>query len=448
MSDVEKFDHAVELAWRMFRGALADHVGAMRDDDILVVELPDREETAGYAPCVQFLGWAHGQVRCEVPSNAFLDPRFTLSPDDETLLLELGWLPPTCAPDEESEDGSPAFFLDRPSRFSDQLATMAVTVFREIWSVPHPSFLRIDTAGETPDATVVALTAPSPEVTDLEPMIAVTPRDPDHLRRLVENTLTDLLGELPATDADGDFVLSVEGHSVFVVPHPREPVVRLWVPLLYRIGGRTRAAEIVADLTGQWSHIRFVLREDRLNAVVEIPGFPFVPRHLTDQLDRVSTFLGTVDQTFATRFDAVGHRATAAAEHECEPEIPSALLTLVQLVLYARDSMDDDTVADICDRDRATILDYLRIAAEQKSEWRDNLAKARDAQETDEVDLCEGEHSAWTQTHDALRAALRVVTFSRPGNATPPAPAPPHSVSPQVALFDDPDELTLFDDPA
>ncbi|MFF0817589.1 hypothetical protein ACFYVR_20840 [Rhodococcus sp. NPDC003318] len=444
MSDVEKFDHAVELAWRMFRGALADHVGAMRDDDILVVELPDRDDTAdGYAPCVQFLGWARGQVRCEVPSNAFLAPRFALSPDAESLLLELGWQPPTCAPDEESADGSPAFFLDRPSRFSDQLAAMAVTVFREIWSVPHPSFLRIDTAGEAPESPVAALTSTPPEVTDLEPMLAVTPRDPDHLRRLVENTLTDVLGELPATDADGDFVLSVEGHSVFVVPHPREPVVRLWVPLLYRIGGRTRAAEIVADLTAQWSHIRFVLREDRLNAVVEIPGFPFVPRHLTDQIDRVSTFLGTVDQAFAARFDAVGHRATAAADHECEPEIPAALLTLVQLVLYARDSLDDDTVAEICDRDRATVLDYLRIAAEQKSEWRDNLTKARDADETDEIDLCESEHSAWSQTHDALRGALRVVTFSRPGDhPAPPAPAPR-----QATLFDDPDELTLFDEP-
>ncbi|TQF65798.1 hypothetical protein FK531_20445 [Rhodococcus spelaei] len=446
LPDLEKFDQAVELAWREFRGTLADHIGAMRGEDILVVELAEEPGAGGYLPCVQFLAWSDDLVRCEVPSNAFLDPRFALSPADETLLGELGWQHPTCGPDDDPADGSPAHFLDRTVRWSDQLASMTVATFRDVWSVPHPSFLRAEAvgrrAGHLTGPTVRDWLASS----DVDPMVAVAPRDPDHLRDLVEAALTDLLGDQPQVDGDGDFVLTIEGHAVFVIPHHTEPVVRLSVPLLYRIGGRTRAAETVADLTARWSHLRFVLREDRLNAVVEIPGFPFVPRHLTDLLERVTAFLATVDRAFAARFDAVGHRTTprpAVANHERAPDVPPALMAVMQLVRYGEGTLAAETAADVCERDRAAILDYMRISAERTAEWGGSLERARAEANPDEVVHCEGEATAWAGTLAALSGALRAVSFSRPGLT----PAPPEEPPRQLELFDEPSELTLFDAP-
>ncbi|SEL36936.1 T3SS (YopN, CesT) and YbjN peptide-binding chaperone 1 [Rhodococcus maanshanensis] len=444
MPDLEKFDQAVELAWREFRGTLADHIGTMRGEDILVVELAEEPGVGGYLPCVQFLAWAEDLVRCEVPSNAFLDPRFALSPADEALLIELGWQHPTCAPDADPGDGSPAHFLDRTVRWSDQLASMAVSAFRDVWSVPHPSFLRAEAIGSR-GANLAGPTVRDWLASDVDPMLAVAPRDPDHLRDLVEAALTDLLGDQPQVDSDGDFVLTLEGHAVFVIPHATEPVVRLWVPLLYRIGGRTRAAETVADLTARWSHLRFVLREDRLNAVIEVPGFPFVPRHLTDLLDRITAFLATVDRAFAARFDAVGYRTTPspATDHECVPDVPPSLMAVMQLVLFGEGDLDAEMAADVCERDRTTILEYMRISAERDAEWRGSLEKARAEADPDEIALCEGEAAAWSDTLAALSGALRVVSFSRPGLT----PAPPVEPPRQMELFEDPAELTLFDDP-
>src|SRR5690606_41128979 len=68
---------------------------------------------------------------------------------------------------------------------------------------------------------------------------------------------------------------------------------------------RAPAAEALAEINRGWPHIKVVLFEDRLVATVDLLGDPFVPRHLTELMDRLRIFLGTVDAGFARRFDGV-----------------------------------------------------------------------------------------------------------------------------------------------
>ncbi|QBJ97878.1 hypothetical protein ERC79_19470 [Rhodococcus sp. ABRD24] len=171
MFDIESFDQAVERSWSRFQTALADHIAVMQDDDLLVLEWSEETTVDGFVPCVQFLVWDGDQIRCEVPSNDYLAQRYALSPSDEKRLSELGWDPPTRSAGDEPCGGSPAFYVDKEQRWSDQLASMAVTAFREIWSVPHPSFLRAEAAGTLAGSDLMLLDGTGSDTDPVEPSV-------------------------------------------------------------------------------------------------------------------------------------------------------------------------------------------------------------------------------------------------------------------------------------
>ncbi|QCQ90429.1 T3SS (YopN, CesT) and YbjN peptide-binding chaperone 1 [Rhodococcus sp. SGAir0479] len=307
--DSTDFDAAVDRAWISFQRKLADHLAAMRTDDILILDWIDETTVDGFTPWIQFLLWDDEYVRAEVSSNAYLAPQYRLGSADETRLVELGWVPPTRLPDDEPDDGSPAFFIDREQRWADQIAAIAVTTLRETWSVPHPSFLRPEIVGTLEGTYLLggdsADTQPAHPSPTLDDTASVLARDPAELRDLVARTVEQTLGFQPEIDEDGDVVLRLDDDQpVFVIAHPERPLVRVWVPLLHGIIGRTRAAENLCDLTRRWPGIRFTLDDDRLNASIDISGNPFVPRHLADALDQLSAFVPLVDTQFAARFGA------------------------------------------------------------------------------------------------------------------------------------------------
>lgn len=304
MFDSDTFDAAIDRSWNRFQRRLADHLAAMRNDDVLVLEWAEESTVEGFAPWVQFLAWDDVMLRGEVSSNTYLAPRHQLAPAAENMLCNLGWSAPTHLPDEDPDGGSSAFFLDREQRWSDKIAAMTVTTLREVWSVPHPSFLRPEIVGtlagtdlmETPDVV------DEPGVPAVDDTLAIVPDDPHQLRGLIARAVEQSLGFPPRLDQDGDVVLTLDDHPVFVIAHPDQPLVRAWMPLLHSITGRTRAAELICDLTRRWPAIRFTLDEDRLNASVDVSANPFVPRHLADALDQLSRFAPDVDTAFAARF--------------------------------------------------------------------------------------------------------------------------------------------------
>ncbi|WP_157109661.1 T3SS (YopN, CesT) and YbjN peptide-binding chaperone 1 [Rhodococcus sp. WMMA185] len=440
MFDSTSFDEAIDQSWIMFQRKLADHLSAMQNDDTLILEWIEESTVDGFTPYVQFLIWGDEYVRAEVPSNAYLAPRYALAPETQQRLVELGWDRPTRLVDDEPDEGSPAFFVDKERRWADQLAAMTVTTLREIWNVPHPSFILTEIAGtlEGANSDIDSHAAESrPDPIGLDDTTAVVPEDPDQLRNLVARTVEQALGFRPDVDEDSDVILKLDDQSVLVIAHPSQPLVRVWVPLLYGIAGRTRAAENVCDLTRRWPGIRFTLDEDRLNASIDVSANPFVPRHLVDALNRFSAFVPSVDAQFAARFD--GSRFADGPRRSCGDNVPSsastddddddedlppALLTMLHLDPNGSGSLSGDEVAAVCGNDRDAILEYLTIAQEQEISWREFAETARGEGDPEEAATCDHEARAWAKTYESLRSALRVIALPHPTRAAPAANKP------------------------
>ncbi|PTR22896.1 hypothetical protein C8K36_11079 [Rhodococcus sp. OK519] len=306
MFDSDTFDAAIDQSWNRFQRRLADHLSAMRNDDVLILEWAEESTVEGFAPWIQFLVWDDVMLRGEVSSNTYLAPRHQLTPASDALMRTLGWSAPTHLPDEDPDEGSSAHFIDREQRWADQCAAMAVTTLREVWSVVHPSFLRSEIIGTAAGTELLEASDPGaddePAESTVDDTRSIVPDDPQELRVLIAQAIEQALGFTPRRDQDGDVVLTLADQPVFVIAHPDQPLVRAWMPLLHSITGRTRAAELICDLTPRWPGIRFSLDEDRLNASVDVSANPFVPRHLADALDQLSRFATSVDTAFATRF--------------------------------------------------------------------------------------------------------------------------------------------------
>src|SRR5262245_28468484 len=85
-------DRTTRRAWGRFQSSLADHVVAMEDDDVLVVDAETwlGDDASGAAPYVQFCAWGDDLVRAEVSSNEYLDPAVALDRAGVEALVALG----------------------------------------------------------------------------------------------------------------------------------------------------------------------------------------------------------------------------------------------------------------------------------------------------------------------------------------------------------------------
>ncbi|SDE22187.1 T3SS (YopN, CesT) and YbjN peptide-binding chaperone 1 [Rhodococcus tukisamuensis] len=446
MSDFDSFDDSVDRAWQHFQSGLADHLGAMDTTASLVLQSLGPGTGDGHAALVRFLV-NDDRVSCWVPANGDSETRRAPTAAAETRLVDLGW-----ALSDRSSDGEGLrfYWVAQPRRRADQLAAMSVTALREVWNVPHPSFLRAGSAGRPAELPFAANysrddlpAAPDPQPNTEAAQGIVFPRDRDHLRELVGNFLTRNSEDPPFVDADGDFELRFEKMAVFVKAHPTEPYVQIWVPLLHWISNRTQGAEIVAELNAEWPLIKFVLVEGRLCASINLMAQPFVPRHLEDMLGRMPAFLATFDDRFAARFGTVTFRQPQeTVEHECEPEFPPGLMAVIDLGPDAAGALGARRVAEACGYDRDTLLEYIHISSEQEAEWRGHEEAARRSPNQEDLELCESEAKGWSLTTECLRAALRLV--DSPGRHRAPDPTPePH----RPDTFGHPTEPTLFDEP-
>ncbi|MFC4605853.1 T3SS (YopN, CesT) and YbjN peptide-binding chaperone 1 [Rhodococcus kronopolitis] len=458
MSEFGTFDLSVDKAWRSFRAALADYVVEMVDTDFLVLQSAESNIAGHHVQYVQFLSHDSDAVSCGVPTNADLDPKQALSLADEARLRELGWAPQDRAvADDCAHPNTRFFFADRPRMRADELATMAVTVLRELWNVPHPGFLRAGTLGRTAELPVGENYSRNAPPTEQDPtpypdasIGADFPRDHTHLRELVGAALTDSPDHPPALDADGDIELTLDGMPVFVIVHPTEPYVQIWAPLLQQISDHARAAAIVAELNTGWPLIKFVLTEDRLSASIIVVANPFVPRHLTDMLGRMSAFLTTCDDGFVARFGAVSARHTQdpGSGRDGEPEFPAALMAVIDLGADAMGELGARRVVETCAHDRDTILEYIRLCSEQEAEWLGNADAAREDPDQDDLELCLSEARNWSRTVEALLAALRLIDSPGRHRAQGRHRAPDSATESRPRDRFGPTEPTLFDDPS
>ncbi|MEO8541610.1 MAG: hypothetical protein ABI577_17850, partial [bacterium] len=136
---VETKDHVASAAWPVFESRLAEVLGALEEDQSLVISAK-----RGWA-YVQFAAQGSFGLRAETVSNNYLPSSDRLRDDQIAALQELGWVAPTGTPREatakQQPDGSPNFFRDfgRPVSF-EAVARMAVRTLTEVHGIPHPGY--------------------------------------------------------------------------------------------------------------------------------------------------------------------------------------------------------------------------------------------------------------------------------------------------------------------
>ncbi|KAA0022467.1 T3SS (YopN, CesT) and YbjN peptide-binding chaperone 1 [Antrihabitans cavernicola] len=426
------FDRGIDNAWADFQRVLGDYVGAMQDDDVLVLESrhESTNDIADVGGCVQFFAWGNDMVRCEVPSNQFLHPLRQLSSAQQDQVAGCGFRRP-----DDSANGPASFYVDRNRAWGDYLALRCVQVLRQVWNVAHPSFLAASTTGGKTTPAFDFTPAPARPVPDLGS--AVDPIDHEHLQALVDATIGALLGHAPIKDREGDIPLHLDNLTLFVSVLESEPAVEVVAPLISNIDDLTRAAEVIADQNRRWPEIKLLLAHEGVVAVMRIDADPYVGRHLLSALDKFRELLGAVDQEFVERIGGSGLWADTADEALVDQparDVPEALLDIAHEL-----AIDPKDVARLCDNTQATILEYIRISREQVATWRESELEAAYADDTAKAQHCHSEALGWEQTTRVLWEALRV-------NRRPTLPIPKQGR--QLELFGNTSEATLFDDTA
>lgn len=312
-------DAAAEQGWAAFRRRLADHVAAMADDDILIVEAesvaadPDIDDLGGTEPYVQFLGYGNGLVRAEVSSNAWLRPGRQLDAASVDALLASGWT----APDDE--DGG-NFTADAHTGDADRLAEMAVGALRDVFGVPHPTFLQADGLEVQPGTDRYVERGPdevSAEATTVaadEPL-AIRPDDRDELVALVDDALTPVFGHAPHHDEDGDIPVFVDSAVVYVRVRQDMPVVELFCRVVRDVADHEAALFEVNELNNEHPMITFAVVGESVMAEIHIPALPFAPAHVRDLLDMMCSCVDKVAPVLARRVGGRVELDEPTAEH-------------------------------------------------------------------------------------------------------------------------------------
>ncbi|QII05594.1 hypothetical protein BH93_09590 [Rhodococcoides fascians A25f] len=406
MSDSLEFDFDVDAAWMQFQRTLGDYVSAMRDGDALVIE--SRYDTTDGVPdtaaCVQFYAWDLDMVRCEIPANEHLHSSRAITADQRDALSALGF--------RISHNDEPAApHVDRNRSWSDDLAKKTVAVFRDIWGLPHPSFLSSRATGryDVPSFDI-AVTEPDVYVVPL----CVQPKGKEHLQQLVDRALEPWFGFPPDHDPDGDIPLRFVGGTAYVSVKPTEPVVEINSTLVHAVSGRTRAAELLVDLNLQLPDVMLHLVQDCIVAQVRVSGSPFVADHLLWAVRMLSHVWEQVDDKFAEDFGGVlGEPTPPTVDAD---DFPDGLLELVDLLAASEEEpLDPHAVLECCSSDRDVVVSYLRISAEQEASWRGMAVAADLGDEHCDVDEADRESANWGRAVSALREVLR----STPDQVTP-----------------------------
>ncbi len=452
-------DKRLAVAWTQMSGRLAEALDGLGDEESLSIQLPsayDEHDLKGAIPYLQFVGYDDGSVRGEVSSNHVLDERHRLTDVQGRALLELGWSAPASNSDDLEGDDGPNFWIHVRPDSSAEIAEASVGAIRDVFGVPHPSFLIAQ--GPRGEATAESLGIPGPprqpaqdyvSAATAETAMAIEPVDRDHLVELVDAALISVVGERPAHDDDGDIPIRAGSAIVFVRVADDGPYVELFSPILVGVQGSPLALERISQLNRWVRFVSFGWDSGTVHASMHLFCHPFVPDHLrhavhvlTSVADRLDdelrlglggrVFFGNEHESDGsgghgsgghgtggdgTGGDGTGEgrpggMATPSAEDAPdaeEAELPEALLTLMQLDAHADGAVSAEEAADICGRNRRDILDYVRISEQQVIEWRSAADEALSDGDNDEWAACVHEGKAWQSTVDLLRSALRLV---------------------------------------
>mgnify|MGYP005988601031 FL=1 len=380
--DVPGIDEAIDEDWRRFTRQLADRLATNPVD-------------TGFSLHPSF-----------VPEGSTAQRMLLTTTSNGTVMCAASGLQSAPSPWRSSAAES-IHTLEEPVAWVDRFAATIVSAVRGIWDVPHPSFL---TCGD----------ARSPGVeTRMSAGDFVTPRvaaDSTELVAAVDCLLQNSFGVVEKAHSRDGFCLTIDTATVYVHVASVEEI-RLHTCVVERIAGRTRAAEVVADLNRQYPQVKLLLVEDRIHATITVDACPFIPQHVINGLQRLSTFVSGVDDSFA---ENVGGTVAAPDDPSVwdesihidgEDDVPPQLMRLLEVDAESGGGLDPTDIVAVCGADRDAIVRYAKFCAEQATAWRDYARDARLRGEPGAVEEGEIEALPWDRVVCALQLALRTVGF-------------------------------------
>ncbi|SNS92285.1 hypothetical protein SAMN05421642_10734 [Rhodococcoides kyotonense] len=208
--DPAGFDATLADAWHRFESNLAVHVATMPEGTYITITSAQASHgQRGQRPYVDLVAVDAERMVCVAALPSYLYPEDPDRISFDRRLHGLGW----SEPGKPTVDGTVMdYTLDGVRDEADLLATVAVATFREVWNVPHPSFLSAWTVGPGESGSGPVALA---HVTVDERPRSVTPRTstpsadslPTELRSL--HTFCELIGHR----VDAATVLSVCGSA-------------------------------------------------------------------------------------------------------------------------------------------------------------------------------------------------------------------------------------------
>ena len=387
--DLEK---STEQAWVEFQAKLADHLGEMGDDALLLLEVEGGEDQEGAAPYVQFCRW-DDELRCEAVSNAYLAAVYALTPKDAVFLRELGFSFPTWEPGEEPDAGSSNFWLDAVVDDADRVAVTAVRALRHVYGVAHPALLAGHPFQPEPVAEIVsAPAAPS----------LLYPDGPADLDAFVEAVLTPRFGHPPARDDDGDIPIQVGTAVVYLRVHQEAAVVTLFAELVVDVRDERAARREVERLNAEHLDVKFALRGDCIRCSRDLDAWPLPASHLEARVTRMCELVDGLDQQVAAKVSG----QVFNPQKEDVDDVPVQPPAASDEPGWAR--VDAARMRDLCRRDPAELLELVARARQERSMWASEL---RSAQRYDApwAEACRARHQQAERRYRRLRHALRTV---------------------------------------
>ncbi len=331
IADEFDLDRSIDRAWADFQEKLSEVISMMDDEGDLTLGVPAVEGVG--SPCVRFsaipgLSQTPGEPVIRLTAETGSPLRLASDSPDQSVQPPSAQTPPqineativfTPPSAEWQIDDNGNYYIQRPEADYAYLARTAVTVLRDDLGVQHPVFLAPDHLAEVlQPSTQTEANSPKPrtldEAVNLEPddIVAVMPRNRDHLVELTADELEQYCGFPPVGRFNGELSFRIGSTVVFVRISKEGDVMELLAPLVYDIEGRTRAAEVINDLNCQAKFVRFSVASDRVFVDLTIFTRPFVPAHFHQALKIISAVADSLDDQLAVRL----HGRTAFDESD------------------------------------------------------------------------------------------------------------------------------------
>lgn len=383
MFEGSSLDDVTDRAWTAFAVELADRIASVETGtEIPVTPGPSGESTSKAAMIVRKT--TRGTVLCESVGTSSPPPPWKQAGDVHTLEDEEAWV--------------------------DRFVSTIVTHIRTMWNVPHPSFLAQNAGGDIATHSDV----------QADVRIDVVPHTEAELANSVDSAVRSIPGADVRTSGDGSYCVTIGTIAAYVYVASSEEV-RVHVPVVERIAGRTRAAEVVSDLNRRHPRLKFLLVEDRVHTASSIDAHPFVAQHAVNAVLRVIAFAASVDDSFAGNLGgvvaAIHSSEVDSEEHDPvheqggDDDVPAPLMTLLEIDAQSGGAVAADDVVAVCGADRAKIACYESFCSEQALSWREFARDAIGRGESETAAEYEAEAVPWDRIVGALQSALRTVGY-------------------------------------